>query len=117
MRGVARGPRERVADLFRAELGQSWALLVPDEEKGRAAGWYNAGNLGGVGVGGWAGLKLASALPHGWQVGAVMGAVMLDRVALVSLTAVIGLALITFLPIFFAQKLTDQSSETEGGSK
>lgn len=53
------------------------ALLVPDEEKGRAAGWYNAGNLGGVGVGGWAGLKLASALPHGWQVGAVMGAVML----------------------------------------
>src|SRR5262249_45352066 len=38
------------------------ALTIPDEEKGHAAGWYNAGNFAGVGIGGWAALRLTSAL-------------------------------------------------------
>jgi len=53
------------------------ALLVPEEEKGRAAGWYNAGNFAGVGLGGWAALRLTSTLHTGWMVGAVIGGVML----------------------------------------
>jgi MFS family permease len=53
------------------------ALTVPEEEKGRAAGWYNAGNFAGVGLGGWAALRLTALLPSGWMVGAVIGAVML----------------------------------------
>ena len=36
------------------------AHTVAEEAKGRAAGWYQAGNLGGTGVGGGAGVWLAS---------------------------------------------------------
>lgn len=43
-------------------------------EKGRAAGWFQAGNLGGAGVGGGAGLWLAQALPDAWMAGAVLAA-------------------------------------------
>jgi MFS family permease len=53
------------------------ALTVPEDEKGRAAGWYNAGNFAGVGVGGWAALRLTATLHTGWMVGAVLGGVML----------------------------------------
>src|SRR4051812_34829116 len=35
------------------------AHATPPEERGRAAGWFQAGNLGGAGVGGWLGLVLA----------------------------------------------------------
>ena len=45
---------------------------VPDELKGRAAGFYQAGNLGGAGLGGGAGLWLAQRLPEGWMVGAIL---------------------------------------------
>src|ERR1043166_193986 len=34
------------------------AYTVPDEAKGRAAGWYQAGNLGGTGIGGGIGVWL-----------------------------------------------------------
>ncbi len=36
------------------------AHTVAEEAKGRAAGWYQAGNLGGTGIGGGAGVWLAS---------------------------------------------------------
>jgi len=41
-------------------LGGLMAQAVRDEEKGRAGGWYQAGNLGGGGVGGGAGVWLAT---------------------------------------------------------
>jgi MFS family permease len=53
------------------------ALTVPEDEKGRASGWYNAGNFAGVGIGGWAALRLTSLMPEGWMVGAIIGSVML----------------------------------------
>lgn len=44
-------------------LGMSVESLMaydtPEDQKGRAAGWFQAGNLGGVGLGGGAGLWLA----------------------------------------------------------
>ena len=42
-------------------------------EKGRAGGWFQAGNLGGGGLGGGAGLWLAQNLPEPWIAGAVLG--------------------------------------------
>src|SRR2546421_3242358 len=41
-------------------IGGLMAHTVADEAKGRAAGWYQAGNLGGTGLGGGAGVWLAS---------------------------------------------------------
>ena len=48
------------ASLVVLPLGGLMAYTVPDEQKGRAAGWYQAGNLGGVGLAGGAGVWLAS---------------------------------------------------------
>jgi len=45
---------------------------TPPEEKGRAAGWFQAGNLGGGGLGGGAGLWMAENLPAPWMAGAVL---------------------------------------------
>jgi MFS transporter, PAT family, beta-lactamase induction signal transducer AmpG len=41
-------------------VGGLMAHTVADEAKGRAAGWYQAGNLGGTGLGGGAGVWLAA---------------------------------------------------------
>jgi MFS transporter, PAT family, beta-lactamase induction signal transducer AmpG len=41
-------------------VGGLMAHTVANEAKGRAAGWYQAGNLGGTGLGGGAGVWLAS---------------------------------------------------------
>lgn len=41
-------------------VGGLMAHTVSDEAKGRAAGWYQAGNLGGNGLGGGAGIWLAT---------------------------------------------------------
>jgi MFS family permease len=43
------------------------------EQQGRAAGWFQAGNLGGYGLGGGAGLWMAEHLPEPWIAGAVLG--------------------------------------------
>ena len=51
------------------------AYSTPDHEKGRAAGWFQAGNLGGSGIGGGAGLWMAQALPAPWMAAAVLAAV------------------------------------------
>lgn len=50
---------------------------VPPAEKGRAAGWYQAGAVGGVGAGGGAALWLSQHLSAGWMVGAIIGGLML----------------------------------------
>jgi PAT family beta-lactamase induction signal transducer AmpG len=48
------------------------AYDTPDNLKGRASGWLQAGNLGGLGLGGGAGLWLAERLPAAWMPGAVI---------------------------------------------
>ena len=48
------------ATLVVLPVGGLMAHTVAEESKGRAAGWYQAGNLGGTGVGGGAGVWLAS---------------------------------------------------------
>jgi hypothetical protein len=53
------------------------AYCVPVSEKGTAAGWYQAGSLAGTGCGGGVALWLSERLPHGWMVGAALGAVMI----------------------------------------
>jgi len=51
------------------------AHATPIDEKGRAGGWSQAGNLGGQGLGGGAGLWLAQHVSQQWVAGAVLGAV------------------------------------------
>lgn len=46
-------------------VGGLMAHTVAEEAKGRAAGWYQAGNLGGTGIGGGAGVWLASHYSRG----------------------------------------------------
>jgi PAT family beta-lactamase induction signal transducer AmpG len=48
------------------------AYDAPEEGKGRAGGWFQAGNLGGAGIGGGAGLWLAQRLPAPWMAGAIL---------------------------------------------
>jgi len=50
------------------------AYATPEDEKGRAAGWFQAGNLGGTGVGGGVGLWLAQHLAAPWMAGAILAA-------------------------------------------
>ena len=45
------------------------------DQMGRAGGWFQAGNLGGQGLGGGAGLWMAQSLPDPWMSGAVLGLV------------------------------------------
>jgi PAT family beta-lactamase induction signal transducer AmpG len=40
---------------------------APEDLKGRSAGWYQAGNLGGAGIGGGLGLVLVEKLPAPWM--------------------------------------------------
>jgi MFS transporter, PAT family, beta-lactamase induction signal transducer AmpG len=53
------------------------AFDVPDTLKGQAGGWSQAGNLGGVGLGGGAGLWLAQHTGHPWIAGTVLAGVSL----------------------------------------
>lgn len=48
------------ATLVVLPVGGLIAYTVPDDKKGMAGGWYQAGNLGGSGIGGGAGVWLAS---------------------------------------------------------
>jgi len=57
-------------------LGGMMAHTVADEQKGRAAGWYQAGNLGGNGVGGGAGVWLGAHMSKELA-GSVLGCAML----------------------------------------
>jgi len=62
-----------LATTFLAMAAES--LLVyntPPEQRGRASGWFQAGNLGGNGLGGGLGLWLVETLPDPWMAGAVL---------------------------------------------
>jgi MFS family permease len=45
-----------------------------EAEKGRAGGWFQAGNLGGTGLGGGAALWMTQHLPQAWMAAAVLAA-------------------------------------------
>jgi len=53
------------------------AQLTPPEDVGRVSSWFQAGNLGGNGLGGGLGLLLFKVLPAPWMSGAVVGAIFL----------------------------------------
>ncbi|HTX65045.1 MAG TPA: MFS transporter [Opitutaceae bacterium] len=53
------------------------AHLTPPADRGRVSGWFQAGNLGGTGIGGGLGLWLLINLPRGWQAGLVLAALTL----------------------------------------
>jgi MFS family permease len=53
------------------------AHATADDEKGRVGGWFQAGNLGGQGVGGGLGLWLAQYFDAPWIAGAALGAISL----------------------------------------
>lgn len=65
------------ANLATTTLGMAvegmMAHLTPAEERGRVGGWFQAGNLGGSGIGGGVGLWLMTHLPSQWMAGAIMG--------------------------------------------
>ena len=50
---------------------------VPNELKGRAGGWLQAGNLGGFGLGGGAGIWLAERISEEWISGAIIASICL----------------------------------------
>jgi PAT family beta-lactamase induction signal transducer AmpG len=63
-----------VGNTFVCMGAESLMAYATDEAlKGRAGGWYQAGNLGGYGVGGGAALWLAQDLPRPWMAGASLG--------------------------------------------
>jgi len=65
-----------LATSFNAMAADSlMAYATPEDQKGRAGGWSQAGNLGGSGLGGGAGLWLAQHVHPIWVSGAVLGAV------------------------------------------
>ena len=50
------------------------AAVTPVDQRGRVSAWFQAGNLGGAGLGGGLGLVLLQNLPAPWMAGAIMGA-------------------------------------------
>ena len=53
------------------------AHLTPESDRGRVSGWYQAGNLGGSGLGGGLGLWLLDTLPAAWETGLILAGAML----------------------------------------
>jgi MFS family permease len=70
-----------VANLGCTFLGMTTQSLmaygVPEHEKGRAGGWFQAGNLGGGGIGGGLVLWLSQRLESAWLPGAILAAICL----------------------------------------
>lgn len=70
-----------VTNLASTFLGMAVEGLVahatPEDQRGRAGGWFQAGNLGGNGLGGGAGLWLAQHLPAQWMASGILGVLFL----------------------------------------
>jgi hypothetical protein len=66
-----------VASLINSVVGMSVEALMagstPVGEIGRVSAWFQAGNLGGAGLGGGLGLLLFEKLPKPWMSGAIVG--------------------------------------------
>ena len=60
------------ATVMAISIDRLMAFDVPDALKGQAGGWSQAGNLGGTGLGGGAGLWLAQHTGHPWIAGVVL---------------------------------------------
>ena len=56
---------------------ESFLAAMPDDQKGRASGFYQAGAVGGVGLGGGAALWMSEQFSAGWMVGATVGGAMI----------------------------------------
>jgi hypothetical protein len=54
------------------------AHLTPPDHRGRVSGWFQAGNLGGAGIGGGLGLWLINTLPAPWMAGVVLAFLMMS---------------------------------------
>lgn len=67
------------ASLINSAVGMAVEAIIasctPPEEVGRVSAWFQAGNLGGAGLGGALGLYLVQHLPAPWMGGAVMGVI------------------------------------------
>ncbi len=67
-----------LASLINSVVGMSVEALMagstPPDEIGRVSAWFQAGNLGGAGLGGGLGLLLFERLPKPWMSGAIVGA-------------------------------------------
>jgi hypothetical protein len=67
-----------VASLINSMVGMSVEAIIsaatPEDEIGRVSAWFQAGNLGGTGLGGGLGLLLVEKLPRPWMSGAILGA-------------------------------------------
>lgn len=78
------------ASLVNSLVGMSveamMSRLCPPEEAGRVGAWFQAGNLGGAGLGGALGLYLMRKLPAPWMSGAIMGALFLACCGALKLT-------------------------------
>jgi MFS family permease len=65
------------ASLINSIVGMAVEALIsgatPPDQVGRVSAWFQAGNLGGTGLGGALGLYLVTRLP-GWLAGSIMGA-------------------------------------------
>ena len=65
------------ASLINSAVGMAVEALIaqatPPDQVGRVSAWFQAGNLGGTGLGGALGLFLITHLPKPWMGGAVMG--------------------------------------------
>lgn len=57
------------------------AHLTTENQRGNVSGWFQAGNLGGGGIGGGLGLWMALHLPAEWMAGAVLGGLFLACIA------------------------------------
>ena len=64
-------------------VGGLMAYTVADEAKGRASGFYQAGNLGGAGLGGGAGVWLVSHFSFGIAAAVLSAAMLLAAIALI----------------------------------
>ncbi len=65
-----------ITSLINSIVGMSVESLIagstPPEQIGRVSAWFQAGNLGGAGLGGGLGLYLLKKLPKPWMSGAIM---------------------------------------------